>query len=295
MKDDYLWDKTGHDPEIEAIEGLLAPLAVREPVAAPAPPPVRPAWGSLFAVLATAAALLLGVRWTMPPNLPRPESKPLTAAREIDLGRFGSVKAHEGALVEILGQSDDSIRLRLTRGTIEAAITLEARPRMFQVETPATTCVDLGCHYTLTVEPDGSTFVHVDFGQVAFVDGGRETWIPDGASCRAWPARGSGTPRWDDAPADLLAAVDALDRAAPELRSAPASAAIRACSRKRDALTLWHLAHDRDPQVADAAWSALIELVGAPEGVDQPRAPGAEERWKERLWWAWTMGWRGRR
>jgi hypothetical protein len=299
MNDDYLWDKSGHDAEIEAIEDLLAPLAHKQDFGPPPRMPAGPAWGSLFAVLATAAAVFFTVRWTMteessrPLTIPHTVPAPLTAAREIDLGVYGSVNAHEGALVEVLRQSDEEIRLRLTRGTIDARISGAARPRLFQVETPSAVCVDLGCHYTLTVEEDGSALVSVDFGQVAFVDRGRETWVPSGASCRAWPARGSGTPRWDDSRDEIIAAIDALDRAAPDARRESAAALIRECRTPLEALSLWHVVHDSDPSISEPAWAALIDLVGEPKGIPDPRAGEAAERWKLRLEWKWTMGARG--
>jgi hypothetical protein len=221
-------------------------------------------------------------------------AQPDTSARSIDLKQYGTVDVHAGALVEVVRQTDDDIRLRLERGTIEARITLAARPRLFQVETPATMCVDLGCRYTLTVEPDGSTFVRVELGQVAFVDNGRETWIPRGASCRAWPARGSGTPRWDDAPGALAAAIETLDRSEAGGRSAAARKVIGLCASPRDALPLWHLAHEEEREVADAAWSALVGLVGAPAGVDEPRGAAAAEDWKAHLQAVWEAGGAGR-
>ena len=126
MNDDYLWDKSGRDPEIEAIEDLLAPLAHRESSVPPAMMPRRPAWGSLFAVLATAAAVLFVVRWALPSETPRkiptplPDPVQISAARTIDLGKYGSVNAHEGAVVHLIRESPDEIRLRLSRGTIDA-------------------------------------------------------------------------------------------------------------------------------------------------------------------------------
>jgi hypothetical protein len=282
VNDEYLWNKQGSDREVEALEELLAPLrhGTREPARTP-----RRTWIRALAALAAAAGIVLALRWWTPGA---------TEARSIDLKQYGTVDVHPGAVFEVVRQTDDDIRLRLERGTIEARITLAARPRLFQVETPATTCVDLGCRYTLTVEPDGSTFVRVELGQVAFVDAGHETWIPRGASCHAWPARGSGTPRWDDAPPALAAAIETLDRSEPSARRGAAQQAIGLCSTQRDALPLWHLAHDGEHEVAEAAWSALVRLVGAPEGVEDPRSASAAEAWKLHLEAVWEASGGGR-
>jgi hypothetical protein len=294
VNDEYLWNKTGSDREVEALEELLAPL--RHGSREPAPPARGPrrVWIRALAVVAAAACIALVVRWWIPAAEPAATQPGTTAAREIDLKQYGTVDVHPGAVVEIVRQTDEDIRLRLERGTIEARITLAARPRLFQVETPATTCVDLGCRYTLTVEPDGSTFVHVELGQVAFVDGGRETWIPRDASCRAWPARGSGTPRWDDASPALAAAIESLDRSEPGARRAAAQQVIALCNSPRDALPLWHLAHEGEREVAEAAWSALVGLVGAPEGVEDPRSASAADAWKLHLEAVWEASGAGR-
>ncbi len=283
MNDDYLWNKKGREREVEALEELLEPLGHDGRASAPTQRTSRPKWGAVLAVLAAAAAIAFMVRFWMPSDAPRSAAQPSAVAHEIDLERYGTVKVHQGAVVELLQRTDEDIRLRLTRGTIDARITIAARPRLFQVETPATTCVDLGCHYTLTVEPDGSAFVKVDVGQVAFAEKGRETWIPADASCRAWPARGAGTPRWDDARPELVAAIEKFDRSPAGERLAAATSVIALCGEPRDALSLWHLAHDPDQAIAEAAWPALTRLVGVPDGVGDPRAPQAEEDWKRRL------------
>ncbi|HTF90191.1 MAG TPA: hypothetical protein VK843_17380 [Planctomycetota bacterium] len=289
MNDDYLWNKTGRDREVEALEELLSPLghAARKAAPAPVKAKARGVW-PVLAILAAAAGIALAFRWWMPVTTQEASLmiRPI-AAGQIDLKEYGTVQVHEGAVVSVIRLTDEKIHLRLERGTIDARITLAARPRLFQVETPATTCVDLGCHYTLSVEADGSTFVHVDLGEVAFVEGGRETWIPKDASCRAWPSRGSGTPRWDDARPELIAAIEALDRAKPGESSAAAAALIRTCDQKRDALSLWHLTNESDRAVADAAWKKLIELIGVPEGVDDARAAEAAESWKRHLESSW--------
>lgn len=283
MNDDYLWNKKGSDREVEALEQLLEPLGHHAQASPPAQRASRPKWGAVLAVLAAAAAIAFIVRFWAPDGGQHPAVEPADVAHEIDLERYGTVNVHAGAVVELLRRTDEDIRLRLTRGTIDARITLAARPRLFQVETPATTCVDLGCHYTLTVEPDGSTFVKVDVGQVAFAEKGRETWIPSDASCRAWPARGAGTPRWDDARPELVAAIETFDRSGSGERRAAATSVIALCGEPRDALSLWHLAHDPEQSIAEAAWSALTRLVGVPDGVADARAPQAEEAWKQHL------------
>lgn len=270
VTDDYLWNRTGSDDDVERLEKLMAPLAHREaPRARLRPGAVLP-----FAAAVAAALLIVASIFT-----PAPAS---TERRTIDLGAVGSVVVEPHSRVRILKQNDDLVKLRLELGTIHASISAFARPRLFQVETPTTTCVDLGCHYTLTVDRDGRSVVTVTIGQVAFVDGAREVYVPMGASCRAG-TRGAGTPAWTDAPDDLLKAVHAFDDRPSAER---AREVVARSTQPRDSLTLWHLLADRDAGVAALALDAL-EKRGAPDGVSRDavlrRDPAALEAWKSHL------------
>jgi len=284
VNQDYLWDRTGSDTTVERLEALLSPLAL-PPSAAPRRESARRRFplAAPFAAAAILVVTILGVKGPVDSSTP--------SARTIDLGRFGEVVVEPDAILRTVRRSDDEIRLRLERGTIHASITWEARPRLFQVETPATTCVDLGCHYTLTVDARGRTTVHVETGRVAFEDRGREVFVPAGATCRAEPGAGSGTPWWDDAPGSLIAAIGAFDAAPRGRRAAAALNLARNCARKADSLTLWHLLQDGDRGVREAGFTALAALVGVPEGVTREatlaRDPGALEEWKRHAGESW--------
>src|SRR5437870_3865902 len=75
---------------------------------------------------------------------------------------------------------------------------IAAPPGQFVVDTPSATATDLGCAYTLRVDEDGSGLLSVEQGWVALEANGLESFVPAGASCRIDPARGPGTPRYDD-------------------------------------------------------------------------------------------------
>ena len=77
MNKEYLWDKTGHDPEIESLEIALAPLRFRVSKAPALPTGIasaaevrRPSWFRLgFAVAFAAAAVAVGsVTWFLAPS-----------------------------------------------------------------------------------------------------------------------------------------------------------------------------------------------------------------------------------
>jgi hypothetical protein len=204
--------------------------------------------------------------------------------REVRVGDLGTVKVAQNSRLELRHVSDETTRLYLERGAIEARVSADARPRFFQVDTDAARCVDLGCRYTLEVADDGVATVRVVTGQVAFETETREVFVPAGATCVARRDRGPGTPRFDDAPETLARAFDAYDAAAGATdRRDRARAALDAVSGGRDTLPAWHLLQDQDAEIARAAAARLEAVAGrcdTPEGAD---AAAVRAAWKERL------------
>lgn len=299
---DYLWDRSGADPDVERIERVLRPLAFDgRPLRSPAAPPSPPR-GLRLVGLAAAALLAVGILRAL-------DSRPAyriefeggtgrcaegawvgnpAVARTIEIDRYGIVTAEPGARVRVLAIRDDLHKLRLEQGTLRAVISADARPGLFQVETPATTCIDLGCKYTLTVDEKGRSHVSVQTGRVAFQDGDREVFIPRGARCEADPGRGPSTPVFDDTPTEVLEAARAFD-ASPAPRAATAGELARRIGRLKDTLLLWHLLQDREEAVVSLAVARLVDLAHHPDGVD-PKAkltPAAVESWKEYLYGEW--------
>src|SRR3989475_12428745 len=69
-------------------------------------------------------------------------------------------------------------RLALERGEIYAKV--DAPPRLFFVDTPAGTVVDLGCAYTLAVDSSGNGTIHVTGGDGEVRLGGRPPLLAPG-------------------------------------------------------------------------------------------------------------------
>lgn len=212
--------------------------------------------------------------------------EPSGVARELLIGDVGRVVLAAGSRLQVREVGDESTRLYLQRGSLEATVSADARPRFFQVDTDAARCVDLGCRYTLAVTDDGAATVHVTTGQVAFETADREVFIPAGALCAARRDSGPGTPRFADAPADLIAALDAFDAAPREpadRRRAAAASALDAVRGGRDTLAAWHLLQDADPEIARAADARLRSVAGAC-GVPSDGTPAdARRAWKADL------------
>lgn len=204
----------------------------------------------------------------------------------ITVGEIGTVDVEPATRVRLGAVRPNEYRLALARGTISARI--DAPPRLFFVETPASTVVDLGCAYTVTVDEDGGSELRMTEGWAALEWKGRESFVPAGAVCRARANVGPGTPYFDDAPAALQEAVDAFD-----FRDGGTVAleVILREARVRDTLTLWHLVSRVEQAARGRVYDRIVELVPPPPGVSRDEAleldPDTLKRWREDLAWKW--------
>jgi len=114
---------------------------------------------------------------------------------EVQVGRIGRVEVLPGSELRLVAARPDEHRLALARGTIYAEVT--APPRLFVVETPSATAVDLGCAYTLEVDATGASRLRVTAGYVELQGGGRRSIVPLGALAvtRSGAAGGGGGDR----------------------------------------------------------------------------------------------------
>jgi hypothetical protein len=176
--------------------------------------------------------------------------------------------------------------MALARGTISARIS--AAPRLFIVDTPASTVVDLGCAYTVSVDEAGAGDLRVTEGWASLEWKGRESLVPAGAACRIRPSVGPGTPYFEDAPAALRDALVEFDFAAG---GSPALSVVLDESRVRDTLTLWHLLSRVDASERARVIDRIAELTPLPDTVSRDRALQLDAEtlthWREELAWTW--------
>jgi len=199
---------------------------------------------------------------------------------KIAIADLGEVEVRQGSRVRLTATGPEQHRLDLERGAISAQVL--APPRLFVVGTPAAAAVDLGCAYTLEVDDQGGGVLHVRSGWVALEDGKRSALVPAGATCRTKKGVGPGTPSFDDAAAGLR---EALGRFDFEGGGAAAVEVVLSFSRRRDALTLWHLVSRVEGALRKKVVGKLRAVAPPPAGVseadvmklDQP----ALERWKD--------------
>lgn len=184
----------------------------------------------------------------------------------LNADNVGQIEVEANTRLRLLAMKDGLKRIALDRGTIRAFIW--APPGQFVVDTPSATTVDLGCAYTLTVDETGAGIVRTSMGWVGFKSHGRESFIPAGAACATKPKVGPGTPYFEDASADFRDALARFDfeDGAPQQRAKDLLIIVGE-SRKRDALTLWHLLTRVDEGQRSMIFDRLRTLVAPPSSV----------------------------
>ncbi|HEX8719291.1 MAG TPA: hypothetical protein VF736_01485 [Pyrinomonadaceae bacterium] len=212
---------------------------------------------------------------------------------KIEVGRIGFVEVEPGSRVRLVAARLRDHRLALARGALRA--TIYAPPRLFFVETPSATAVDLGCAYTLTVDDAGGSLLRVTHGWVALALAGRDSIVPAGAVCETRPGVGPGTPFFADASPALRAALATLDFGGePAGVRAVALDVVLAEARARDALTLWHLLSRTGGAERGSVFARLAALAPPPPGVTREGAlrldARALKRWRRVLEAAWFEG-----
>jgi hypothetical protein len=202
----------------------------------------------------------------------------------IVIGAIGSVRVEPNSRVRLLSSDSSGHRLALQSGGIQASIS--ALPRLFFVETPAGTAIDLGCEYDLRCDRQGTGMLQVTSGWVALEWRGRESLVPAGASCRTYSGRGPGVPWFNDASNGFLRALEDM-----ESRKEDALARILAEARARDTLTLWHLLAQVELVNRLRVFERMTTLVPLPSGVSRERVLDLDrqslQRWREELAWIW--------
>ncbi len=189
-----------------------------------------------------------------------------TARAEVNVGTIGRVEVESNSRLRLVATAATDHRVELARGTMSALIW--APPRLFFVNTPSATAVDLGCAYTLKVNDAGDGELHVTAGYVALEDGGRESIIPYRHLCLTRRGAGPGTPFAEDAPAALRATLQRFDFDA--LSAAATTAVVTellTLARPEDAVTLWHLLTRAPVAQRPAVFDALAARRPPPASV----------------------------
>ena len=257
-------------------------------------------WIPLAAAAGVVAVLLLRPRgdiWTVQrvAGAPRVNDTPLGATgmmrvgqvletddssrATIAVGGIGHVDVQPGSRVRLVRAQATDHRLALAYGGIHAKV--DAPPRLFFVDTPVGTAVDLGCEYVLETDSTGRGRLHVTGGYVEFAWSGVRSVIPVDAYAETRGGRAPGIPYVSDAPAALVAALDAF---AFDSGGTPAVRAALAAARSEDAISLWHLLPRVDARERGAVYDRVAALVPPPDGVIRDRAIALDSATLGRYW-----------
>lgn len=314
---DYLFDKTGSDPEVAELEQLLGGYAHRAPLD-PLPPQRRGrriALPAAFATALIAIALLVWFRTREPVictgggpgfafaveggparcgggatargTLPVGAwlETPGASVAEIKLASIGELTVYGDSRVRLVGTGPREHRMELSRGKISARVV--APPRLFVVDTPVASAVDLGCAYELSVDGAGRTHLRVTSGAVSLEGHGYTSYAPADTEVIATRGHGPGTPVSFEASAALRAAIARFDLGDPTALGEALAAAGPA-----DSITLWNLL-PRTTAVARASVAARLEgLRGRPAEVSAEAVLAGDreaiELWRSQLENDWS-------
>jgi hypothetical protein len=200
---------------------------------------------------------------------------------KLTVGTIGEVSLEPNSRLRLVNATAADHRLELARGTLHALIW--APPRLFFVETPSATAIDLGCAYTLTVDDHGAGTLTVEAGYVSLAYNGLESIVPAGLTCLTRPGFGPGTPFATAAAPALRAALarfdDGDDTAVPQ---------IVAAAGEGDGVTLWHLLDRAPPAARGRIYDKLAQLHPPPAGVTRPGILAGDPAMRDR--WATEVG-----
>jgi len=208
---------------------------------------------------------------------------------------LGQIQIDPDSQLRLLQSGPNHKRIQLDLGTIHAYIW--APPTQFVVDTPSAVAIDLGCAYTLHVEPDGSGIIRTTLGWVGFHLNGRDSFIPAGAMCHTRPNVGPGTPYFEDASESFREALDNFDHQQQSAGAASQEPAVQQQlktilreSRPKDALTLWHLLSRTESQERVQVYDRLAALVPPPTGVTREAILQLDPHSLDLYWNALNLG-----
>jgi predicted anti-sigma-YlaC factor YlaD len=262
------------------LQTSVAPESVWNPLVV-APARVRRPW--IPAIVATAVAALMlailvrshypaGPSWEVKGLAGTSRLRPgdvlqtnTSSEAQVNIANIGQLTVGPNTRIRLLVTKSNEHRIALDRGMVEAQTW--APPRLFIVDTPSASAIDLGCKYSLQVQEDGSSLLHVTLGLVALEREGYETIVPAGAFCRTRKGVGPETPYFEDSSTEFQTALQRVDslRDSPE-RTQQLAVVLRE-AHIRDALSLWHLLPHVDAHSRELIYDRLAELLPPPKEV----------------------------
>ncbi|MGQ0540617.1 MAG: FecR domain-containing protein [Blastocatellia bacterium] len=204
----------------------------------------------------------------------------------IEVANIGSVEIAPNSRIKLVGTTAEQHRLSLERGQLHAKIA--APPRLFIVDTPSAVAVDLGCEYTLEVDKEGNSKLHVTGGYVALEREGRESIVPAGAMCLTKKGKGLGTPFSAESTPEFQKALTSFDFSNGGSRAVQQ---IIAEADFYDIISLWHLLSRVSKNDRSTVYEALAKYVAPPAGVTREGILNLDKKmlanWRSEVETAW--------
>lgn len=180
----------------------------------------------------------------------------------VQVADIGNVEIAPNSRVKLVKTKSTEHRLSLEKGLMKAKI--DAPPRLFIVDTPSAVAVDLGCEYTLDVDENGNSKLHVTSGFVALEKGKFVSIVPAGAMALTKKEKGIGTPFAADSSAEFQKSLYRFDF---ENGGNAALETIFKEANLYDSLTLWHLLSRVPKTERGRVFNALANFVEPPANV----------------------------
>jgi hypothetical protein len=146
--------------------------------------------------------------------------------------------------------------------------------------------------YTLDVQKDGSSLLHVTLGMVSLASHGRESFVPAYDYARSRQGFGPGTPFHEEASEQFKVALDVIDFGRDKEEARRQLEVILSEAQKRDATTLWHLLSRIEATDRGRVYDRLVAFVTPPDSVTRDGILTLDAKmlraWGEsipELWW----------
>jgi hypothetical protein len=182
-----------------------------------------------------------------------------SSSASVTLAGLGEVELLPGSRLRLLKSSAKTRRFALDTGSLRASVT--APPRLFVVDTPSASAVDLGCAYELSVLPAGGTRLHVTAGWVVLESKEGSAYLSSSMVCESDGFGRVQPPYYEDSPNEFKRALREYDGTGDAL------ATVLSTTRPKDALTLWHLLSRSKGQNRVDVYEKLEQLAPPPTGV----------------------------
>ncbi len=190
-----------------------------------------------------------------------------TASSEatLQIQNVGEVRVEPNSRLRVLESKPEEYRMELRQGTLHAKVW--APPRLFFVETPSATAIDLGCAYDLTVDESGDSVLRVTTGVVELASKGRSSIVTIGFMAKTRSHAGPGTPFVEGTSPEMIRALDTIDFSTDDAARIAAVDVVLKEIHDYDITTLWHLLPRVDRESRRRTYEKMLELVSSPAGV----------------------------